>query len=117
MLPRSANDNQPPLLQTRFERRHIPIVVVAFVLAVIVGALLAQWYQAHTARTITGHARIVDGDTFDLGAERIRVWGIDAPDRAGSCSRRGEPWRPYNEASDALRAILDGIPRPHTNRV
>ena len=25
--------------------------------------------------------RIVDGDTFDIGATRIRVWGLDAPER------------------------------------
>jgi len=93
------NDNQPPFLQTPFERRHIPIVVVAFVLAVVVGALLARCYKAHSTGVITGNARIIDGDTFDLGAERIRVWGIDAPERAGSCLRRGEPWRPYNDAS------------------
>lgn len=25
--------------------------------------------------------RIIDGDTLDIGGERVRVWGIDAPDK------------------------------------
>jgi endonuclease YncB( thermonuclease family) len=110
MLPPHANDNGPGFLRTPFERRHAPLVVVAFVLATIVGALSAWSVKRLVAGTLTGHARVVDGDTFDLGAERIRLWGIDAPERGRSCSRRGEPWRPYDEASNALRAILDGMP-------
>jgi hypothetical protein len=52
------NDNQPPFLKTPFERRHIPIVVLTFVCAVIVGALLARCYKAYTA------TRIIDGSTL-----------------------------------------------------
>jgi endonuclease YncB( thermonuclease family) len=29
---------------------------------------------------LTGRTRIVDGDTFDLGQVRVRLWGIDAPE-------------------------------------
>lgn len=25
--------------------------------------------------------RVIDGDTLDIGGERVRVWGIDAPDK------------------------------------
>jgi endonuclease YncB( thermonuclease family) len=32
------------------------------------------------AETVVGPARVVDGDTLDIGATRIRLFGIDAPE-------------------------------------
>ena len=32
-----------------------------------------------------GHACVVDGDSFRLGQRRIRIRGIDAPEREGAC--------------------------------
>ena len=33
----------------------------------------------------SGFACVVDGDSFRLGKRRIRIHGIDAPERAGAC--------------------------------
>ena len=33
----------------------------------------------------SGFACVVDGDSFRLGKRRIRIRGIDAPERAGAC--------------------------------
>ena len=33
----------------------------------------------------SGFACVVDGDSFRLGARRIRIRGIDAPEREGAC--------------------------------
>ena len=33
----------------------------------------------------SGHACVVDGDSFRLGKRRIRIRGIDAPEREGAC--------------------------------
>jgi hypothetical protein len=41
MLPRPANENRHRFLQTPYERRHRPLVVLAFLLAMLAGALLA----------------------------------------------------------------------------
>lgn len=58
--------------------------------------------QPAQAQTITGEVgRVVDGDTFHLGAIRIRICGIDAPER-------GEPG--YGEARMALAKIISGRP-------
>lgn len=36
--------------------------------------------------------RVVDGDTLDLGGERIRLFGIDAPEQGQTCDRKGAIW-------------------------
>ncbi|HYD11549.1 MAG TPA: thermonuclease family protein [Allosphingosinicella sp.] len=59
-----------------------------------------------------GAVRIVDGDTLRIGDARIRLHGIDAPERAQSCSDAdGRRYRCGEEASAALaRLIGDGRP-------
>ena len=34
---------------------------------------------------ITGPARVADGDTIEIGSERIRLHGIDAPEATQGC--------------------------------
>ncbi len=57
--------------------------------------LLAGAAQALDTRpTIAGAARFVDADTLDIGAVRIRVQGIDAPEQNETCTRAdGSEWR------------------------
>jgi endonuclease YncB( thermonuclease family) len=44
--------------------------------------------QAH-AIEIAGTIRVVDGDTIDVGQTRIRIHGIDAPERGQPCTTLG----------------------------
>ncbi|MGJ4968367.1 MULTISPECIES: thermonuclease family protein [unclassified Bradyrhizobium] len=46
-----------------------------------------------TAAELVGRVSIVDGDTLDIHGERIRLWGIDAPESAQLC--RGRDRKPY----------------------
>ncbi|AGT09681.1 thermonuclease family protein [Paracoccus aminophilus] len=57
-----------------------------------------------------GRAIAVDGDTLRLGAERIRIHGIDAPERDQSCaSANGGSWPCGKAAEEALqRMVKDG---------
>ncbi|WP_285295573.1 thermonuclease family protein [Aureimonas altamirensis] len=48
---------------------------------------------------LTGEVRVIDGDTFDLGDSRIRLWGIDAPE---SDTEMGPP------STEFLRSLLVG---------
>jgi endonuclease YncB( thermonuclease family) len=41
---------------------------------------------------LEGPVRVIDGDTIDLGPDRIRLFGIDAPERGQSCRRGGVDW-------------------------
>lgn len=39
-----------------------------------------------------GPVRVIDADTFDVGGARVRLHGIDAPERDQTCSRGTEIW-------------------------
>ena len=52
---------------------------------VVVGLMLA----AASPVSLSGQARVVDGDTFTLGSERVRMWGIDAPEGRQTCKDAG----------------------------
>ena len=57
--------------------------------------------------TIQGRARIVDGDTLEIGVHRIRLYGIDAPEPDQLCQRDGRPWRCGSEATFAMAALIE----------
>lgn len=46
-----------------------------------------------------GPARVIDGDTLDVGGERVRLEGIDAPELAQICPRRPTGTWPCGEAA------------------
>lgn len=69
----------------------------------------AELHQAPEASSLSGPARAVDGDTIEIGAERIRLEGIDAPELAQSCARADRtPWPCGKAARQALVALIAG---------
>lgn len=67
--------------------------------------------------------RVIDGDTLDLHGERIRLFGIDAPEMAQTCDRDGAAWRcgawsarVLNDAIEAGRVTCDPVDRDRYNR-
>ena len=54
------------------------------------------------AETVEGTARVVDGDTIEIKDQKIRLWGIDAPELAQRCSEDGAMYPCGLDASHAL---------------
>ncbi len=60
------------------------------------------------ALTYEGQARVVDGDTLDVAGQRIRLFGIDAPERRQTCDRNGQIWACGDWARSALARQVQG---------
>ena len=61
------------------------------------------------AAVVTGRAKVLDGDTIDIAGTRIRLEGIDAPESAQMCSRKGKGlWPCGEEATEHLKRLTSG---------
>jgi len=58
---------------------------------------------------VSGPARVIDGDTIDIGGTHVRLEGIDAPERGQSCGRRFfGTWECGAAAARELSALIGG---------
>ncbi|MFN0114891.1 MAG: thermonuclease family protein [Paracoccaceae bacterium] len=82
-----------------------PTLLPVLLLAIL--ALLAAPAPV-LAETVAGRADVLDGDTLDIGAERIRLFGIDAPEKAQTCQAATGAWACGLWAGERLRALTGG---------
>ena len=82
----------------------------AATLLVVLGGLLSTG-GAHAADLIVGRALVVDGDTIEIHGQRIRLFGIDAPEGGQTCEDAvGRSYRCGQKAALVLDArIGEGV--------
>ncbi|MCC6890249.1 MAG: thermonuclease family protein [Hyphomicrobiales bacterium] len=74
-----------------------------------IGAHLARVPQRAPGEPVTGSARVIDGDSIEVAGVRIRLFGIDAPERDQGCRDADDvPYACGRLAIDALRGIIAG---------
>jgi len=69
-------------------------IKILTVFAAAIGVLYGGWTMLASAsdELIAGPATIIDGDTFDIRGDRVRLFGIDAPERGQVCDYNGTKW-------------------------
>ena len=69
--------------------------------------LIACAATAAAQERIAGRAKITDGDSLQIGATHIRLFGVDAPEGRQDCRRDGRKWRCGDAAAAELRRLVD----------
>ncbi len=59
---------------------------------------------------IAGRATVIDGDTIEMRGQRIRLWGIDAPEGQQRCVKDGKLWRAHADSANALDSYVADRP-------
>jgi len=76
--------------------------------------ITAMWCALALASAMPAQAesvRVIDGDTFQMGEQRIRLLNMDAPEIGQTCDdAAGKPWRCGEAAANALRELVAGGP-------
>lgn len=83
-------------------------VLAGALCAFIGGSTEARPQSLRKGDLIAGPATVADGKSLDIKSNRIRLWGIDVPDRGQGCFRNGRRWKPAREAAAALRQCVAG---------
>ena len=66
--------------------------------------------NGHRRVTVSGAARVIDGDTMDVRGTRIRLFGIDAPEREQTCRDGSRRWACGQRATRALHDRIGNRP-------
>ncbi len=94
-------------------KRHVIGRAIRLPLALVLLAALVvsrvDWASINgegTPQAIAGLAEARDGDSLMIGRHRVRLNGIDAPERDQSCKRAGKSWACGREAQRHLARLI-----------
>lgn len=78
--------------------------LVAISIVLLLAHLIAGMNERQDG--LQGMVRVTDGDSLTLNNERIRLWGIDAPELDQSCRRNGELYPCGETAKARLKSLI-----------
>ncbi len=80
-------------------RRYLSI----FLLLLTIGLCPAPSFSAEKGQ---GKVYVVDGDTFHMNGQKIRIWGIDAVERHQTCLKSGQSYECGKSARLYLQSVI-----------
>ena len=75
----------------------------------ILSIILLFFSNSVLAKTINGKPRIVDGDTMHIKSNKIRLHGIDAPEKKQTCKINNEDWYCGKQSTKELKNLINKI--------
>ena len=94
------------IISTYWIRPILGILVIGLLVTLIFG----RWSEI-TERYVADAPTVTDGDTIRMGQKRIRLYGIDAPEKGQTCTYdNGQIWYCGISATEALRSFIAGSP-------
>ena len=68
-----------------------------------------QFGTRNPGAPLSGPARVVDGDSLEIGGQRVRLFGIDAPEGRQQCrNAQGQDFACGREVARALETLIGG---------
>ena len=82
--------------------------LIIFVLVIVASWFVQNWLYEEEIISINGKvASVIDGDSFRVGKEEFRIYGIDAPEYRQTCKdEKGADWPCGKAARSGLDRIL-----------
>lgn len=59
------------------------------------------------AKTIIGKVKIIDGDTIEINSKKIRLHGIDAPEKKQNCIFDQKSWSCGKQSIEQLKKLIN----------
>lgn len=87
----------------RFRSRRYALTFVISLVLSMVAAVFSYFHDTPEGGVLKGPFRVVDGDTLTLPGQRLRLAGIDAPEKAQRCGEGESTWPCGTAATVALR--------------
>lgn len=84
----------------------IALIILAVVASRFMGEEPNKSGRSVPADAVHGHPRLVDGDSFRLNNDEVRLVGIDAPEGRQICQRDGRPWKCGEASRDHLARLI-----------
>lgn len=80
------------------------LTIVALAVVATFGVISERGCVAQ--QRIAGRPKLIDGDSFEIGAVGVRLFGVDAPEARQSCTRDGHDWNCGDAAAAELRRLV-----------
>ncbi len=106
VVPRRVGRERRPALPLHRPARWATLSAMNTVRRIVLVVALAL--PSAAIADMSGRARVLSGDTFAIGDDVIRLYGVDAPEPRQTCERDGVVRSCGAEATGSLRGIIGG---------